>query len=57
MNYFDELYAGFFGQYSPIWDEIKREKREIIDIEYEDMSDQIQQSSDSISIPCAKLIS
>ena len=41
MGYFDELYAGFFGRYSPLWDEIERE-REIIDVEYEDLSDQIE---------------
>lgn len=38
---FDELYAGFFGRYSPLWNEIERE-REIIDVEYEDLSDQIE---------------
>lgn len=41
MGYFDELYAGFFGRYSPLWSEIERE-REIIDVEYEDLSGQIE---------------
>lgn len=40
MGYFDELYAGFFGHFSPLWDEIERE-REIIDVDYEDISNQI----------------
>lgn len=41
MSLYEELYAGFFGRYSPIWNEIERE-REIIDVEYEDLSDQIE---------------
>lgn len=57
MSYFDELYAGFFGRFSPLWDEINQKEREVIDVEYEDISDQIQQSSDSASTPCAELIS
>lgn len=55
MSYFDELYAGFFGRYSPLWDELERES-EIIDVEYEDISDQIQQTSNSALTPCAELI-
>lgn len=39
MSYFDELYAGFLGRYSPLWGEI-HEKREVIDVEYVDMSNE-----------------
>lgn len=56
MSYYDELYAGFFGRYSPIWDEIYQREEEIIDVEYEDISDQNHQTSNSASIPCAELI-
>ena len=56
MSYFDELYAGFLGRFSPIWGEVYQQEHEIIDVEYEDISDQIQQTSDSASIPCAELI-
>lgn len=44
MGYFDELYAGFFGHFSPLWDELEREN-EIIDVEFEDLSDQITEDS------------
>lgn len=34
MGYFDDLYAGFLGRYSPIWDEIEAN---IEDVEYIDL--------------------
>ena len=57
MSYFDVRYAGILGRFSPIWDEIYHEEQEIIDVEYEDISDQVQQTSDSSSTPCAMLTS
>ena len=47
MNYFD-LYAGFLGQFSPLRAEIERE---IIDVEYEDISDQVKAEEFCKSLP------